>query len=161
MRKRSSYRPRGANPNAWKVGIQGAMRLSLTDQIKTLAKVRDAVEALADCCPSKEAWAHVFDCVNLLEAFSKLRVIKEGGAAYVTELQTLVASALGRQRDTGSNVLRPAEVSALREMVSIYGDVLATCTHRELFEAIERVERKVAQALAMGSHGSVQVLEAA
>lgn len=160
-RKRSKYRPGHVNPAAWKVGMQGAMRLSVADQIKSMEKVKTAVEELADCRPTKIVWGHIFDCVNLLEAFTATGVIKEGGAAYLRELQGLVVAAMTRQRDTGSNVLRPAEVSGLREMVAVYGDVLRVCTHRELFEATDRVERKVAQALSKGSHGTVQVLEAA
>lgn len=160
MRKRSKYRPKHVNPDAWKIGMQGAMLLSLSDQIKTISKVHEAVEELSDCRPTKTVWGYVFDCVNLLEAFSAIGVIKEGGQDYVAGLQSVVVDAMTRQRDMGSNVLRPAEVSALREMVSVYGHVLSVCTHREFFEAMERVERKVAQALSKGSHGSVQVLEA-
>lgn len=160
MKKRSAYRPRGVNPEAWKVGIQGAALLSKSDQLKTLARVACSVDDLAACKPSREAWSAVFDCINLLEAFTTNGLIKSGGVELVDSLQETVVDAMTRQRDSGSNVLRPCEVQALREMVATYGEVLSICTNRELFAAMERVERKVSQALRKGSHGSVTVIEA-
>lgn len=160
MKKRSSYRPRGVNPQAWKVGIQGALKLSTEDQLKTLARVAGAVDDLTACRPSKEAWSAVFDCINLLEAFTVNGLIKSGGMELVDSLQDTVLAAVDRQSKQGSNVLRPSEVLALQEMVGAYGQVLSICSHRELFAAMERVERKVSQALRRGSHGSVTVLEA-
>lgn len=161
MRKRSSYKPRGVNPEAWKVGMRGALKLSTADQIRTLQAVRDGVEDLVKCKPSRAAWSAVFDCINLIEAFAANGVIKTGGRDLVEVLQQHVLAAMERQRATGSNVLRPCEAASLWEMLQAYGQVLAICTHRELFEAMGRVERKVRQALCKGSHGSVTVLEAA
>lgn len=161
MRKRSSYRPKGVNPTAYKIGMHGAAKLDTTDKIKFLSLVRESVDELIASRPSTDAWRDVFDCINLMESFSALGIIKRGGKEFVASIQAEIVGAVERQKSTGSNVLRPVEITAIKDMIEAYADVLEIITCREYFQAAERVKRKVSQALAMGSHGSVKVLEAA
>jgi hypothetical protein len=160
MKKRSKYRPRGVALDAWKIAMQGSMRLSVEDQLRASMPVRAAVERAAKSQQSKEDWRDIFDAMNLIEAMAHVGVIKDGAREFVEAHQETIVSIMDRHRATGSNVLRPAEVDMLRELSATWAQVLEVCTHRELFAAQERVVRKVRNALAQGSNGSVRVVEA-
>lgn len=159
MRKRSKYRPRGVAVDAWKIGIQGALRLSVEDQLRASMPVRAAVERAARSEQTVDDWRDIFDAMNLIEAMAHVGVIKDA-REFVEAHQETIVSIMDRHRATGSNVLRPVEIEMLRELAATWAQVLEVCTHRELFAAQERVVNKVRNALAQGPHGSVRVVEA-
>ena len=158
-RKRSKYRPRGVALDAWKIGMQGAQRLSVEDQLRASMPVRAAVERAARSEQTKDDWRDIFDAMNLIEAMAHVGVIKDA-REFVEAHQETIVSIMDRHRATGSNVLRPVEIEMLRELSATWAQVLEVCTHRELFAAQERVVNKVRNALAQGSNGSVKVVEA-
>lgn len=160
-RKRSSYRPKHtANPLSYMTAIKGAHKLCAHDQLTRAARVRASVDMLAGSTGGVAEWRDVFDAINMIEAFAQIGTVRHA-REFVQEQQDTVTAAMDRQRATGSNVLRPAEVDTLRHLAATWAEVLAEVTFREYFEAEERVKRKVRQALAKGSHGSVRVVEAA
>lgn len=122
--------------------------------------MRCSVEELGKDAANINAWRDVFDAVNLIEAFAQIGLVRHA-KEFLAEHQDNIVAALDRQRETGSNVLRPVELQLLRDLAATWAEVLAEVTCREYFKAEERVKRKVRQALAKGSHGSVRVVEAA
>lgn len=160
-RKRSAYRLRhSANPQAFKVAFQGAHKLCSNDQLTRAARVRSSVDLLAMSSGGVPEWRDVFDALNMLEAFAQIGLIRDS-REFVAEQQDSIVAAMDRQRSTGSNVLRPVEVQLLQDLAATWAEVLGVVTCSEYFQAEERVKRKVQQALASGSHGSVRVVEAA
>lgn len=157
---RRAYRPKGENPRAWAVAMQGASLLSAEDQLKRAARLRAAVQMAEKSSITNAEWREIFDAVNMVEAFGKVGPVKDA-AEFVREQQLNIEAILNRQRETRSNCLRPCEIEKLRELASTYAQVLAVVTHNEYFKAEQLVIRKVAQAISRGSHGSVKVLEAA
>ena len=160
MRKRSKYKPKGIALDAWKIGMQGAMRLSVADQLKALVSVRTAVERCALSQQTQADWRDIFDALNLVEAMAAVGLVKQAGD-FIEAHQANITQILDRHTSTGSNVLRPAEVDMLRDLSATWAQVLEVCTHRELFEAHERVINKVRNVLrAKSGTPGVRVVEA-
>ncbi len=160
-RKRSKYRPtHAANPRAYITAIQGAHKLCAHDQLTRAARVRCAVDRLADSTGGVPDWRDVADALNMIDAFAHIGLVRHA-RDFVAEHQTNVAEALDRHKATGSNVLRPVEVQLLRDLAATWAECLGEVTCRQYFEAEQRVVRKVQQALRAGSRGSVRVLEVA
>jgi hypothetical protein len=146
---------------SWNLAIAGSSKLNAFDQLTRATRVNSAVEMLADCRGGADEWRNVFEAINMIEAFGKLRVIKSGARELVAEAQSMSVAAMDRQRATRSNVLRPVEVEALRSVSDAWAALLDVVSCNEYFRAEEMVKRKVKQALSRGSHGNVRVLEAA
>lgn len=158
-RKKSSYRPRWtANPQAYMTAIAGAHKLCADDQLTRAARVRASVDELAKDAANLGAWRDIFDVTNMIEAFAHIGLVKDA-REFLAEHQDNIVAALDRQRETGSNVLRPIELQLLRDLAATWAEVLAEVTCREYHEAEERVRRKVQQALKAGSRGSVRLIE--
>lgn len=161
MRKRSAYRPKHlANPLSYMTAIQGAHKLCTDDQLTRATRVRCSVEELCASRGDVGAWRDIFDTVNMIEALSREGLFRNARGV-IEDQQDTIAGALARQRDTGSNVLTPAECGALRELATLWAEALAEVTCREYFAAEERVKRKVAAALRGKPTPGVTVLEAA
>jgi hypothetical protein len=156
-RKKSSYRPKGVNVTSYMVAIQGAHKLCTHDQLTRAARVCISVEELGKDAANVGAWRDVFDTVNMIEAFTQIGLVRDA-RDFLAEHQDSIVAALDRQRQTGSNVLRPIEVQLLRDLGATWAEVLAEVTCREYFEAEERVRGKVRQALKAGSRGSVRLI---
>lgn len=147
MRKRSSYRPQGANPQAWIVAMQGASLLSKGDQASRAMKVHLAVDSIRRGEASTDDWRQVFDALNMVEAFSGMPSVMQGAAEFVQHQQETIVSILDRQKATGSKALRADEITALMELDSLWAEVLGTVTHAEYFKAEQVVRRRVMNAL--------------
>lgn len=161
MRKRSSYRPKHtANPLAYMTAIQGAHKLCTHDQLTRAMRVHASVEELIGCKGTLQSWADVFDAINFMEAFAHMGVVRHA-REWIEVQQESVVQAMDRHKDTGSNVLRPSECDLLRELSTLWAQVLAEVTCREFFEAETRVARRVRQALRGGSQDGVRVVEIA
>lgn len=153
-RKRSKYRPtHAATPTAFMIAIQGAHKLCASDQLTRAARVRASVDELSLNACNFDAWRDVFDTINMIEALAKVGLVRD--AREFLELhQDSVVAALDRQRETGSNVLYPAEVQLLRDLAATWAEVLAEVTCREYHEAEQRVIRKVQNALRAKRNGA-------
>ena len=161
MKKRGRQPKHTANPQAFMVAIRGAMGLDTHDQLTRAARVRASVDQLIAGDNSTPIWRDIFDAVNMLIAFGRLKVIKDGAKELGEELMGTVSAAMDRQKSTGSSCLRPVEVESLRYMAGVWADVLAIVSCREYFEAEQMVVRVVSNALKRGTHGGVRVLEPA
>lgn len=149
MRKRSKYRPKGSNPAAHLMAMQGAARLTTTDVLRFIAPLDAAVEAARQAKATKQNWQAVFNAINLIEALVEMKVAKDEGGA-IEDLQQAVISALDRLKATGSKTLKAQEINALMDLLGVYSDLLSGITHSELFEAELGVQRRLIRVLSQG-----------
>ena len=157
-RKRSSYRPKGINPQAFQMAMRGICFLDTVDQLKRAAPVRMSVELLVQSKGNKDDWRAVFYALNMLAALARIGVVRHANT-FVSEQATGITALLSRHLTTGSNVLRSLECQLLRDLSAVWADVLAVVTCSEFYAADMRVTRTVAQASTGGRHPSVQVLK--
>ena len=158
MRKRSTYRPRGINPAAHLVAMQGAARLSLDDRTVWALQLDGAIQAVRVARAAESDWRCIFDAVNLVEEFCRMRLARDEGGV-VERAQEACVAILDRQRATGTRAARAAELRALQALQEAWIDLLAGVTHAERFRADERVARRVRAALAGQAPAGAQVIE--
>lgn len=149
MRKRSSYRPKGSNPKAYLMAIQGAAKLDITDVLKFVAPLDAAIEAARQAKATKEHWQSVFNAINLVEELVRKKVAQDEDGA-IEGIQQAVIDALDRLKRTGSKTLKAQEINALMDLLGVYSDLLSGITHSELFEAEIGVRRRLARVLSEG-----------
>lgn len=147
------------NPQAWRIGMQGATLLTKADQLTRAVKVRASVDLLANSDGDVTNWRDVFDALNMIEGFSRNGQVRNA-REFIDSMQQTIVGALDRQKQTGSNVLRPVECDALRDLAATWAQVLATVTCREYFEAEQYVIRKTDNALRAKPSAGVRVMEA-
>ena len=158
MRKRSSYRPKGSNPKAYLMAIQGAAKLDITDVLKFVAPLDAAVEAARQAKATKEHWQSVFNAINLVEELVRKKVAQDEDGA-IEGIQQAVIDALDRLKRTGSKTLKAQEINALMDLLGLYSELLAGITHSELFDAQEKVSRRIIRVLAQGPNGKDVLLK--
>lgn len=158
MRKRSSYRPRHINPQAYVTAIKGASLLDQSDRNAFNAPVQSAVDSIASGVAGRDHWQTVFDVVNTLEQLFRAGLAKDW-REWFEGAQERVVGILDRQRETGSRALYPAELATLRELAATWADILEIVSCREMFNAQERAAVKVRNALAGGVPGA-RIVEA-
>lgn len=160
MRKRSAYRPRGINPTAHMMAMQGACRLNADDAAQRAVRVRMALDVISRGRGTTADWRELFDAVNLAEELVRMRLVPREAQDTVSQVQAVVVAVLDRQRATGTRALRAPELATLRDFSADWADVCGGITHRELFEAEERVARRVRRVLAGHVHAGERVVEA-
>ena len=145
MRKRSSYKPKGVNPLAYKLAMQGAACLSVEDAAIRASRVRLAVEDASKGTATVTQWRDIFDAVNMAEAWLRLRVAD--GLDVIEAMQSTVETVMDRQKDTGTKALYPHELAALRDFAADYAEILKGVTHQEYFKAQQMVENRTRRIL--------------
>lgn len=140
-RPRKAYKPKHINPLAHMLGMQGAKRLDIDEQVTRAEMLRGAVDAIASGEVEQGQWQKVFAVVNLLAALGDLPSSPLKGAEdFISRAQDTIADAMDRIRDTGSPTLHAEEAALLRDLQSLWADVLAVISRRELFQAAEKVQ---------------------
>jgi hypothetical protein len=140
-RPRKRYVPRHVNPLAYQLGMAGAQKLDVTEQVTRAEMLRGAVDTIAAGSGTAEEWQKVFSVVNILAALGDLPGAPIRGADdFISRTQDTVADVMDRVRETGSSTLYAEEVTLLRDLQSLWADVLAVVSCRELFQASERVQ---------------------
>jgi hypothetical protein len=156
-RKRSSYRPKGANPTAHLMAMQGASLLRPDDVQRFRLILVAAVDAISRGEAGKKQWGALFDAVNLVEAWVQAKVVQDPGN--LNEVQETMVAAMERQRDRGTRALKHDELAILRGFTEDYCTVLGGVTHKELFDAEAAVRQRVARVMAEGAAPGVKVVE--
>lgn len=159
MRKRSSYRPKGANPTAHLMAMMGVQVLPKDDALLRAERLRFAVD---DACQGKcdtKGWRLIFDCVNLAEQLCKMRAVH--GIEVIDAMQDTISIIFDRQQQQGTRALYPAEIAALRDFAADYAGILSGVTMSEYMNAQRGVEDRIRRILS-GERipASVRVLEA-
>jgi hypothetical protein len=152
-RKRSKYRPRGVNPTAHLVAIQGVSWLSRDDQTLWALAIDDAVRAVARGQASQAHWREIFDAVNLVEELVRMRKAHDPHGL-VQAAQDACEAILDRQRATGVRAARASELAALHELRAGWVELMSGITQAERFAAGEAVAHRVRRALAGGEPGA-------
>lgn len=160
MRPRKQYKPKGVSPVSWQIAIQGQCLLSKPDQETRVKLLSDAVDKIGKGQGDKPTWQAVFDCMNMLEAFSRMPKVMRGAEDYIESMQAVIVGLLDRQKQTGTKALYPSELADLRGLVETWADVLSTVTHHEYFEAEERTHQRLKAILSSKTRG-VRVVEVA
>jgi hypothetical protein len=140
------------------MAMQGAARLTTTDVLRFIAPLDAAIEAARQAKATKQNWQAVFNAINLIEALVEMKVARDEGGA-IDALQQAVISALDRLKETGSKTLKAQEISALMDLLGLYSELLAGITHSELFDAQEKVSRRIIRVLAQGPNGKDVLLK--
>lgn len=135
MSSRKRYRPKGVSADSWKIAIQGSCLLSKADQYVRVNLLSDAVEKIGKGQGSKEIWQAVFDCINMLEAFSRMPKVMRNADDYIESMQSVIVG-----------------------LVETWRDVLSTVTHAEYFQAEERTHQRLRAILSSKTPG-VRVVE--
>lgn len=158
-RKRSAYRPRGVNPHAHLMAMQGSMKLSRDDALQRAEQLSISVLYASRGTATTDDWRHVFDAINMAEAWVQMGVASDATGA-IAALQDVVVAIMDRARATGTRALRAPELAALRDFAATYADLLVGVTHSEYFQAQERVEQRVRRVLAGEVMACARVIEA-
>ena len=158
MRKRSAYRPRGVNLRAHLMAMQGACRISLDDRTVWALKLDGAIGAVRRARATEADWSLIFDAVNLVEEFCRMRLARDEGGV-VERAQEACIAILDRQRATGTRAARAAELQALAALQEAWIFLLENVTHAQRFAADERVARRVRAALAGHAPEGARVIE--
>ena len=142
------------NPLSYLTAIQGACKLSRHDALTRAAAVAGAVEAVMQGKASKAEWQALCMALNVMEAMVRQRTVKaERGAIEGMQKVLLLITQRG-----GSTALYAQEVHALQELSATYAEIMAHCTHSELFKAEEAVARRLAQVL-RGNRDGAQMID--
>jgi hypothetical protein len=158
MRKRSKYRPKGVNPEAHLMAMQGSAKLNIDDVLRFAAPLDAAVEAARQGKATTQHWQAVFNAINLIEELIRKKVAQDEDGA-IEAMQQAVIDALDRLKSTGSKTLKAQEISALLDLLGVYTDLLSGITHSELFEADLGVKRRLIRVLKQGPRKGEVVLK--
>lgn len=159
-RKRSRYRPRGVNPQAHLVAMQGAALLSQADRERWALQLLLALDDVRRGRAEEQAWTELFNAINLAEALVLQRVARDPQGT-VRAAQDACVALIERQRSTGTRAARAGELAALRELQAAWVELLDGITHSERFRAEELVARRTRAAQAGGMGAQVRVIDAA
>ena len=145
MRKRSKYRPTGANPSAYLIAIMGAARMSTTDALVRAQALHAQVEAACGGRATPADWRGIFDAVNMAEQWMRMKVA--AGIDIIESLQVTIESLIARQRETGSKALHQAEKNALMGFSADYAGLLSGVTQQQYLIAQRGVEDRIRRIL--------------
>lgn len=148
MKKKSAYRPKGVNPGAWLVAMQGAMLLSKADQLARALKLSNAVDQIARGQAVKADWQIVFDALNMIEEMDRTGRVIQGAQDFVHLTQDVIVEVMGRHVAHGTKALRATELQTLRELQTLWAEVLGVVTHQQYFVAEQRVVERTRRVLA-------------
>ena len=156
---RKKYRPKPVFQNPLLVAMQGVRLLSSDDQVLYSLRLSDAVDAVITGQAKQDQWQQITDVLNMLDVMAEDPRIMTGAAEFVEGLQWSVTDILDRRKD-GKTALYAPEVQSLRDLVSLWSDVLGDITHRQFFDVQEKVRFRVREALRNGSP-KLRIVEAA
>ena len=86
-------------------------------------------------------WDNLFMAANRIESMLKLRHMPDHG--FLKQANLTFRAALAREEQTGAKALKHDEIAVLREVVSVYGDLLKEVTHRQFTDACRHTDANV------------------
>lgn len=154
-RKMSRYNPKGANPQAWVVAMQGPMLLSRHDQSTRALNLHICVDRIARGEADHGDWRQVFDVCNLLEELGKNPRVMQGAQEFVEHCQEQIVSIMDRHKaNPASRAVKAEELQALRDMETLWAEVLGIITHHQYFVAEQAVNERTRRVLAGQTNGA-------
>lgn len=144
-RKRSRYRPRGVNPSAHLVALQGCMKLSKDDALRFSLPAREAVAAVCKGAATNDHWTALFVALAVSEQLVRHRVAQDADGA-LADTQAAVLDIIEREATRDTRALYPAEMQRLDAFAADYADLICQVTHSELFQAHDAAQARIAAA---------------
>jgi hypothetical protein len=130
MRKKCN-RKVWAKVNPIELAQYQASRLTVPEWNEQMTPVIAAVDRLSRGDWDKgECWQPMFECLNRIESLVTLNRIDALG--FVKQAQAAMVAALDRQKKQGAQSFKAEELATLRDVVSVYGDLLKEVTHAQL-----------------------------
>lgn len=90
---------------------------------------------------ARENWNPLFYCLNRIE--SMLHIKKASDHGLIADCQRAFVDALDRRNATGATSLKAGELAALKEMVSVYGDLLKEISRGDFQRACNHTDANV------------------
>ena len=146
---------RAPNPQAWIIAIHGARLLSKHDQATRAMNLHICIDRIATGKAEIDDWRQVFDVCNLLEQFGKNPRVMRNAQEFIEHAQEQIVSIMDRQKaDPKCKTLRAIELQALRDMETLWAEVLGVITHSEYFRAEQAVNERTRRVLAGQTNGA-------
>lgn len=127
------------HPLAHEMALRGVALLSPADREAFYRPAAEATARLIASTGGLADWKAVTKAHGYYCGLARMPLVRHA-KGFVDATHALLLEAIQRQRDTGSNCLRPVEVEALRDLIDAYQDVLAVVTCAEMHQAITYYE---------------------
>lgn len=144
---RKAYRPRRVDLDPMDLASSRAALLQPHQKAALVGPVTAALDHLRRCVDTWVAWCSLADAMNVAEQLA-LRNIASDRLPEFHTAQQVMHDVYHRQADRGTWAMRATELAALDFAVQLHVIQLDHCTQGELGDAIQAVQRRVAQALA-------------
>lgn len=123
-----------------------ASRLTVEEWNDQMTPVITALDRLSRGDWDKlECWQPMFECLNRIESMITLHRVD--AIDFVKQAQSAMVEALNRQKHKGTQSFRAEELATLREVVSVYGDLLKEVTHAQFQRATAHTNANVTRIL--------------
>ena len=120
-------------------------KLTTSEWNTQLIPVQVAVDQLSRGIWTADTWQPLFECMNRIESLTKLNRVKADD--WIDQAQEAMVQAMDRKQQTGATAFKAAELAMVREIVSVYGDLLKECTHAQFAAACRHTNANVSRIL--------------
>jgi hypothetical protein len=144
---RKAYRPRPVDVDPTQLAIARAALVPAPQRALLVRPVQQALDGLRTATGGWPAWRGMADAMNVAERLA-LAGIASDRMPEIQAAQAALQTLHARHATTGSWTLRSEELRALDDGAFFHRVQLEHCTQGELHDAIQAVQRRVAQALA-------------
>ncbi len=110
-----------------------ASRLTEAEWNRQVIPVQVAVDQLSQGNWTNEHWQSIFECLNRIESMVKLNRIK--AQEWIDDAQLAMVQALDRRELTGATAFKAHELATIREILTVYGDLLKEVSHLQFANA--------------------------
>lgn len=118
-----------------------ASKLSLAEWNVQILPVQIAVDCLSRGDWSRDTWEPLFECLNRIESLTKLNHVD--AKEFIERAQAAMVDPLDRMEKTGARAFKYNELSTIREIVSVYGDLLKEASHAQFASACRHTNANV------------------
>ena len=122
-----------------------ASTLTKAEWVCQITPVQVAVDALSRGEWKNDNWQPVFECLNRIESLTKLNHVK--AQEWIDSAQQAMVDALDRRAKSGVTAFKADELATIREIVTVYGDLLKEASHRQFAEACKHTNANMSQIL--------------
>lgn len=145
--RRRRYRPHPIDTDPVGLAISRATKLSAEQRAPLEQAATHAFAEFRAGRGTAALWADLADCLNVAEALAEVNLASDHKGTFVAA-QAALAAVCSRHERTKSWTLYPAEITALDDACFVHLVQLDHCSQGEMAEAIARVRRRIAGALA-------------
>jgi hypothetical protein len=144
--KKQCKRKHWARLNPIEHAMFQASKLTTAEWNEQMAPVITATEQLAQGnWDPLEDWNPLFFALNRIESMLHIKRVDDQG--FIAEAQAAFVSALDRQQKTGVRAFKAEELATIREVASVYGDLLSEITHKDFKAACAHTDANVKRIL--------------